>query len=1004
SDDRDVDSPGEHFDTIRPSSQTDSHPQGQTQPGPMNQEDISVEDFLKSDVSYAVPWTTARKSQLLPREEEAAGLDRAPLKRHHGKLINEGVNDLMDGVIRATRRAHERKIQEEIEAEWVPRCKAWLRQQRAQLKEEVAAEHRVQNRQHWLDTEGAKFRDDFLRLLDKVYIQQKAKWEAAFEQEWNDGARYKYHMYLRSGLKDVVKQELRKELRPVILEELRAKNLPSTRLDAQRDNVGDIRHYQQISHFAQDTGSNIRAREASERLNSAVDSGLPNGPENRPGTGTSAYNKGLFNMFPLDAPSYGPLIHHPQPIQSASTSNVHGVPSRAVRNHGIVGEPIIPRRVHALQKESIATQSSVASRYHPSQPLPVVPALSTGHPPSMLAAETGRMLPPPRPAGSGAVSQLQPSHIHPMMAEALRPVSSMEKNKTPAGPTLLDAHKASMVLQDAHEEADRDRSRRVNVETGERRDPPVESSVSNEAKKDGIGRSGHAELGPNTANLDARNAFMASQHTREQVHSYPSEIDSGHIENGRHSLSKSQASEATNVSGNGEPVRVKLSVRAVDFDETQSLAQQQGQDKQVQEETERDRTKIDGVHIGNGRDPLVELEASNEENEDGSGESAPADLGAQPIACDKPHGQTQQQCQDKQMQAKHADKARDGTGRDQIREHQDSPIQPQASNEENKDGSGELEPLASGLRTIDSLNNPGEVQQPGQEAQMGTLVPQTVSVPSQKQGKKRARPADDGTEEVDIRREKNDSRNEAPKREAKRPRHDPPQQNEGPSTRTRAAARKAAVVKPKTNATTTRTAGGVFGNTTADATATAVPSAAGGGGGGGEGGGGGRGAMRPPQLPSQQSVNTRARPALRSGPLKRGRELQEADEEDEARTSRPSVKRVRHTVMGGNGKTGPIPDVAAALTAAAKGPSSSAATTNTAEQEKSVTGRLEGKSLGSKANEKAIKSPMQSTTRKAPARLGSPIKPNAGPKQPHVRTEWDTDSDDDYEEMFKQYG
>ncbi|KAL8822048.1 MAG: hypothetical protein Q9223_000040 [Gallowayella weberi] len=175
----------------------------------------------------------------------------------------------------------------------------------------------------------------------------------------------------------------------------------------------------------------------------------------------------------------------------------------------------------------------------------------------------------------------------------------------------------------------------------------------------------------------------------------------------------------------------------------------------------------------------------------------------------------------------------------------------------------------------------------------------------------------------------------------------------------------------------------MLGKTKAGAIATAVASA----------GGGGVEATRPPQLPPQKSANARGRATSRSGQLKRGRELQEADEEDEARTSRPSAKRVRHTVLGEHGKTDLTPNVAAALTAAANGPSSGT-TASTAQPQKSTASRSKGKGLQSEAKEKATESSPPSTSRKTPPRLGSPFAPNAGPKQPRVRTEWDSDSDD----------
>ncbi|KAL8802617.1 MAG: hypothetical protein Q9182_003708 [Xanthomendoza sp. 2 TL-2023] len=980
----DVDSPEEDFHITEPPNQTSSSPQGRNPPGLTNQEDVSVENFLRSQVSDAVPWSTGLKSHLLPCEEKAAGLDRASLKSHFQTLLDQGMDDFIDAMIRAIHRAHEDKIQKAIEAEWAPRLKAWLRQQLAQF--------RAENRQHWRDTEGEQYREEFLEQLEEARNKQEAKQQADLEQEWKDGKRYQYHKQLKSQLALEVKRELREELTPIVTKELQTKFLSAPRPEAQRDIVGDIEHYQRTLGFSQYVGSRIRAesseeqidserdpmgrvREASERLNSTVESGRPDHPENRRSIDTDAYIKGLFNIFPLDAPSHGPHIHHPQPIQSATISNGQQVPPRAVRNHGIVGEPIIPRRIHALQDESTATQPSVAARYNSNQR---VPGLDTGRPSSMLAPERGKMLPPPRPAGPKPASQLHPLQINRMRVESTRPESLMEGGEASKVQTLLEAHNSSMAMQHAHEQADNDRSKRDKIGTGERRDSLNKSLVPNGANKDG--GIGPAELGQNTANLDAHAASMAPPRAHEQAHNYPGEIDAAQIQSGRYSLSKPEASKEINIGGNEESVPVKLGVRTVDSNETQSLAQQQSQDKGVQEHSERDRNKTDSVQVGKGRDPPIRLETFEEADVHGRDEPAPAHLGVQPITCDKTHVQTQRQDQEKQVQDEQADKDRNETGRVQIRQHPDPPTQPQTSNKDGKDSLGESEISDSELKTTDSYTTDREVRQQGQEAQTGNSVSQTSSVPSQRRGKKRARPVDDGTENVDIRHDKDGSQNKEAKRETKRARHDPAQQNEGPSTRTRAATRKAAVGKPKASARRTRTAGSMLGKTTADATATAVASA---------GGGGRAGSTRPLQLPPQEPANTRARAAVRSGQLKRGLELEEADEEDEARTSRPSAKRVRHTVMGEHGETNPPPDVAAAFTDTENGPSS----TSKAEQEKSTAGPSKGNSLQSEPKEEARKSTRPSR-RKTPASLGSPFVLDAGPRQPRVRTEWDTDSDD----------
>lgn len=835
----------------------ESSPQGRILAILANREDLSVEDFLNSRVPHAVPWSTGLKSLLSGREEQAAGLDRTSLKSQSRRLIHGAIEDLMDGTIRATRRAHEDKIQKEIEAEWGPRCKDWLNRQRAQLKtqlkEEVLAEQNAQNRQHWLDTQGESLRQHFIERSEATLVALQEKQAADYKQRWDSEERHKYQKYLRTCLESKVKKQLREELKPAIIEELRTIHLPALVAEARRGIIVDIHHNQQVSHFATDvTGPGVRARlsanhdnvvsehddsgldplvrvrEASARFNSVMDSGHQDRPEIRHNIETDTYNRGLFNEFPLDARNYnyGPQIHHRQP---SYIPNAQACPSGAVRNHGIVGEPIVPRRVQAPQTDSLATQSNVAPRRQSQQP---IPALSASGSSNAMATGQGTMLPPPRPGGlipARLVLRSQNDHMQvPKMSGSTRPDFLMEKNEAPNLPSLLEAHSASMVSQHAQEQADRDHDEVSGVQVRNIRDLNTALQASNKADKGGSGKSA-------SPNLEAQ---------------------------------------------------------MVDSDKSQSRGQQQGQDGQVQEQMEKDRNRASRVQTGEHHDSAIELDT--------------ADPGAKPA---------------------------------------------------------------------DSHGTNGPVQQQGQKRPTGAPPSQTTSVPSQRGGKKRARSVVDETGEADIRRDIHGSRDEAAKRQNKRARVNPIQENinEGPSTRTRAAAKKAAVGKPQAKIKSTKSAGGGSTNTMVSRLApVAVPTDA--------------GAKAPPPLPSQQPASARARPALRSGQLKRGRDSQEAKGGDEARTSPPPAKRVRHAVARGHASTVPTPDVAIDPIDPIIGASS--------KQEKPVAGRPDSKGSRSTSKEKAAKSPPASKGEKGLPGLGSPFVPYTGRKRPNIPTEWDTDSDD----------
>ena len=405
-----------------------------------------------SEASHNVPQSTRSGLSLLPSLEQAVDPDRASLSSDPRRHIHQGVDQLIDEVTRATRKAYNDKIQAEIQAQWGPRCKDWLNWQLLRQRDEVAAEHLAQDRQRWEATEGVKLHDQLAKRLDEAYQQMKQKLEddykLLYKRQWENGDRHKYFNYLKAKLEGEVKAELREELKPTVVAELQATHMPyqnvpsslylSLQIQARRDILGQIIEYQNISQFAQNIGSRltpqstksnestdlkdesadseddgrgpdflVQANEASKRLNSVLEHGQPKGSASRQPIGTSAYPGCLFGIFPLGTGNISQYTHHPQQIQSGYIQKPTVGPYGAAKNHGIVGQSTLPGQVQALKHGAIAAQSAMAIPTQIHQPI------LASQPFNATEARRGTMPPPPRPIRPEFSQHPQPAHLDP---------------------------------------------------------------------------------------------------------------------------------------------------------------------------------------------------------------------------------------------------------------------------------------------------------------------------------------------------------------------------------------------------------------------------------------------------------------------------------------------------------------------------------------------------------------------------------------------------------------
>ncbi|KAL8854740.1 MAG: hypothetical protein Q9221_000523 [Calogaya cf. arnoldii] len=327
-------------------------------------------------------------------------MDWTSLKSDIKRKIDKRVDKLLDIAITTTQKACEEVMQAEIEAQWGQRCKDWLNQQLAGQRDKVAKEHRDQNKEHWLATEGATLRKKMEDSLEEERQERRKRQEEdlklEYKKHWDDEVRDEYRDQLRSEFAREVRAELREELAPIVIDKLRNDHLQRLQMEAQdqarsqlfagvfqlqnatqfAQNVVGLRLREQSSQRdgnadqyhdgrAQDPLSHLsQVTTASNRLNSVLNHGPPVASGSMGGSEAIAYQAGLFNMFSLDPPGSNQHALQPQPIQSRYVQNATAGPSNAVRNHGIDRQPMLLRRAQVPEDNAAATGSAVASSTH----------------------------------------------------------------------------------------------------------------------------------------------------------------------------------------------------------------------------------------------------------------------------------------------------------------------------------------------------------------------------------------------------------------------------------------------------------------------------------------------------------------------------------------------------------------------------------------------------------------------------------------------------------------
>lgn len=481
-------------------------------------------------------------------------LDWASLKSDIRRQIDKDADYLLEKVIRTFRKAYEDRLIREIEAQWGQRCKDWLNQQLAQQRAEVATERLNQDFQHWVDTEGARLRKRYCDNLDEAYHtrteKEKEEHKLSYKKHWDKEERHKYRTFLRTQLAAEVKAELKEELKPTVTAELRASHLPALQEEARWDIDRENSQYKHTSQFAQSVvGPRLRAQNskrdenadrdqdcraqnslgqtvgASNRLNSVLDHGPPIDSESRQNSQAGAYQGGLFGIFPLG--TYDPYEHtyQPQPVQPSYVQNATAASSNAVKTHGIVGQPIIPRRVQALKDNATVTTSAIAPSTQSHQP---TPASGTVQPFNSRAAGSGTMQPPPRPTGERLPRHLQPARIDQMnlrvITESTSPLPSYRAGETSAMPMLMEAHNPVMAPSSAPEQTSKTQSEVVNTQAGESHEPTSESLICDKANEVGCGGPGPAVPAASTNNTDVANIHTHGQEQDTTIQTRTTEI------------------------------------------------------------------------------------------------------------------------------------------------------------------------------------------------------------------------------------------------------------------------------------------------------------------------------------------------------------------------------------------------------------------------------------------------------------------------------------------------
>lgn len=350
-------------------------PEGQAEPMTENQRGLTIEELFSRIASNNAPGQFSRVSPLRESEEVAAGLDKASLEFEFGRSLNKGIEDLINGTIKAVRRAYEGRIKADVKAGWGLTIRKWLDQQQHKQKLELAAEFDEIYRQQWLIENAPKMQKVMEDRAEAAYHKLREVREREAEKRWAEKDYGEFLNHKRTEIHGKVEAELRQKLEEGVVAALQAEHMDRLREEARRQITNEM-----MEKMREQARQEIIDDKARYEHN-------------------MRFAKGVFSKFPSDAAPgiignglFG--IYRPNPDIHSETGNFPQ-PTRMPR--GVI--------VHSSQGES-SRMAGYASQSNgrPSTQVPsLLPALEFDRPPSSQASAPGDMPPPPRPRRIGRI-------------------------------------------------------------------------------------------------------------------------------------------------------------------------------------------------------------------------------------------------------------------------------------------------------------------------------------------------------------------------------------------------------------------------------------------------------------------------------------------------------------------------------------------------------------------------------------------------------------------------
>ncbi|KAL8720034.1 MAG: hypothetical protein Q9225_003050 [Loekoesia sp. 1 TL-2023] len=349
--------------------------EGQAGPSTANEKGLTVEDVFSRIISNDAPGQFSRASPLRESEEVAAGLDKASLEFEFSRSLNKGIDDLVNGTIKAVRKAYEGRIKADVKAEWGLIIRKWLDQQHDEQKRKLAAEFDENYRQQWLRENAPVMQKALEDRAEAAYHKLREVREMEAEKRWAEKDHGEFLNQKRTEIHGKVEAELRRKLEEGVVAALRAEHMDRLREEARQQVTNEM--LESLQEQARQEIIDDQARyERNMHFAKGVFSKLP--ADAAPGI----IGNGLFGIYRPDPDTHSETGNLPQPTR---------MPGRVV--------------VHSSRGESsrMAGDASQSSG-HPSTRVPsLLPALEFHQPPNTHASAPGDMPPPPRPGGIGGI-------------------------------------------------------------------------------------------------------------------------------------------------------------------------------------------------------------------------------------------------------------------------------------------------------------------------------------------------------------------------------------------------------------------------------------------------------------------------------------------------------------------------------------------------------------------------------------------------------------------------